>query len=94
MRGTPGFYLGIPFIYSFYNDIVNASKIANIIMFADDITLFFKHKEFCVLYTTINVEVAKISQWLKLNKLSLNIKKPTTLLFEIKILQQLTRTLS
>ena len=52
------------------NDIVNASKIAEIIMFA----LFFKHKELGVLYTTINVELAKISQWFKLNKLSLNFK--------------------
>ena len=63
-------------------------------MFADDTTIFFKHKELGVLYTTINVELAEISQWFKLNKLSLNITKPTTLSFEIKILQQLTRTLS
>ena len=32
-----------------------------------------------VLYITINIELAKISQWFKLNNLSLNIKKPTTL---------------
>ena len=70
------------------------NKIAEIIMFADDTTLFFKHKELGVLYTTINVELVKISQWFKLNKLSLNIKKPTTLSFKIKILQQPTRTLS
>ena len=46
----------------FINDIVNASKIAEIIMFVDNTTLFFKHKEVSVLYTTINVELAKISQ--------------------------------
>ena len=63
-------------------------------MFTDDTNLFFKHKELGVLYTTINIELAKIFQWFKLNTLSLNIKKPTTLSFEIKILQQLTRTLS
>ena len=44
-------------------------------MFADDTTLFFKHKELGILYTTINVELAKISHWFKLNKLFLNIKK-------------------
>ena len=89
-----GSILGPLLFILFINDIVNASKIAEIIMFADDTTLFFKHKELGVLYTTINVELAKISQWFKLNKLSLNIKKPTILSFEIKILQQLTRTLS
>ena len=78
----------------FINDIVNASKIAEIIMFADDTTLFFKHKELSVLYTTISIELARISQWSKFNKLSLSIKKATTLSFEIKILQQLTRTMS
>ena len=63
-------------------------------MFANDTNLFFKHKELGDLYTTINIELAKISQWFKLNKLSSNIKKTTTLSSEIKILQQLTRTLS
>ena len=53
-------------------------------MFADNTNLFFKHKKLGVLYTTINIELAKISQWLKLNELSLNIKKTTTLSFEIK----------
>ena len=63
-------------------------------MFANDTNLFFKHKELGDLYTTINIELAKIVQWFKLNKLSLNIKKPTSLSFKIKFLQQLTRTLS
>ena len=96
--GVPqGSILGPLLFILFINDIINASKIAEIaeiIMFADDTTLFFKHKELGILYTTINVELAKISQWFKLNKLPLNIKKPTILCFEIKILQQLTRTLS
>ena len=89
-----GSILGPLLFIPFINDIVNASKIAEISMFADDTILFFKHKDLGVLSTTINVELAKISQWFKLNKLSLIIKKPTTLSFEIKILQQLTRTLS
>ena len=53
-------------------------------MFADDTTLFFKHKELGVLYTTINVELVKISQWFKLNKLSLNIKKANYIVFQNK----------
>ena len=69
-----GSILGPLLFILFINDIVNASKIAEIIMFADNTTLFFKHKELSVLYTTINVELAKISQWFKLSKLSLNIK--------------------
>ena len=36
-------------------------------MFFDDTTMFFKYKDLGVLYITINIELAKISQWLKLN---------------------------
>ena len=44
----------------FINDIVDASKISEFIMFADDTNLFFKHKELGLCYTTINIELAKI----------------------------------
>ena len=44
-------------------------------MFAGDTNLFFKHKELDVPYAITNVELANISQWFKLNKLSLNIKR-------------------
>ena len=95
MWGTPRFYFGTPFIHSLYKRHRQCIKIGEIIMFADDTTLFFKHKELGILYTTINIELAIISQWFKLNELFVNIKKkPTILSFEIKILQQLTRTLS
>ena len=89
-----GSILGPILLILFINDILNASKIAELIMFADDTNLFFKHNELGVLYTTINIELAKISQWFNLNKFSLNIKKPTILSFEIKNVQQLARTLS
>ena len=36
-------------------------------MLADDTNLFFKHKELDVLYAIINIKLAKISQWFKLN---------------------------
>ena len=53
--GTQGSIVGPLLFILFINHIVNASKIAEIIMFADDTTQFFKHKELGVLYTTINV---------------------------------------
>ena len=53
-------------------------------MFADDANLFFKHKELGVLYTTNNIELAKIFQRFKLNKLFLNIKKTNYIVFRNK----------
>ena len=41
-------------------------------MFADDTNFFLLHKNIKPLFHSINVELANISGWLKLNKLSLN----------------------
>ena len=65
-----------PLLFIIYiNDIVNAFHVANFIMFADDMNLFLKHLNLTFLFYIINTELSKISQWFKLNKLSLNIKK-------------------
>jgi len=50
-------------------------------MFADDTTIFFKHKNFNVLFNTVNQELKKLNEWFISNKLSLNIKKTNYILF-------------
>ena len=50
-------------------------------MFADDTNLFIKDKNLGSLVANANNELAKISNWFKLNKLSLNIKKTNFILF-------------
>ena len=47
-------------------------------MFADDTNLFIKDKNLGSLVANANNELDKISNWFKLNKLSLNIKKRTS----------------
>ena len=58
----------------YINDIIYSFKIAKLIMFTDDTNLFLKHKNLETLYNIINCKLAKISDWFKLSKLSLNIK--------------------
>ena len=43
-------------------------------MFADDINLFFVGDDLAHLESVTNFELDKISTWLKINKLSFNIK--------------------
>ena len=65
-----------PFTFSLYiNDLPNASPVLDPIMYADDTSLFYSNNDIETLFCTVNMEVEKISEWFKVNKLSLNIKK-------------------
>ena len=66
------------------NDISNISSIIDIILFADDTNIFFSDKCLNTLESRVNTEIQKISRWLKINKLSLNIKKRNYIIFKSK----------
>ena len=80
--GVPqGSVLG-PLLFLIYvNDLKDASKSLDCIMFADDTNFFYSHKNIKGLFYTVNSELEKISQWFKANKLSINIKKTKFTLF-------------
>ena len=50
-------------------------------MVADDINLFASHSNLDELLKILNQEIAKISNWLKINKLSLNVEKTHYIIF-------------
>ena len=50
-------------------------------MHVDDINLFYSNNDIETLFSTVNMELEKISEWFKANKLSLNIKKTNYTLF-------------
>lgn len=80
--GVPqGSILG-PLLFLIYiNDIVEVSSILNLILFADDTNLFISGKNLIETVTTLNYELCKLSNWFKVNKLSLNIKKTNYIIF-------------
>src|SRR6188508_321288 len=55
------------------------------ILFADDTNLLYSHKHFDILIQNINLELVKLSEWFKANRLSLNVKKTNYIIFGRKI---------
>ena len=72
--GVPqGSILGPLLFLSHMNDLTNVTATLNTVIFADDTNLFFSHSNCTELISIINFERTKISDWLKANRLSLNL---------------------
>ena len=69
--------LGPLFFSLSVNDLPNASLVLGSTMFADDANLFCFHSDIGTLFSKVNIELEKISECFKANKLPLNIKKIT-----------------
>ena len=74
--GVPqGSVLG-PLLFLIYmNDLPSCLKHSEVILFADDTTLYASSKNIVQLYADINSDLADLIEWFRANKLSLNTSK-------------------
>ncbi len=80
--GVPQGSIRGPLLFLIYiNDLSQVSNKHFAVLFADDSNMFITGKNILELAKSMNEELQKVSQWLKTNKLSLNIPKTHYMVF-------------
>ena len=84
--GVPqGSLLGPLLFIVYINDFHFSSDILSFILFADDSSLYYSHKNSQTLLETVNFELSKVTLWIQANKLSLNLQKTNYMFFSYTI---------
>ena len=71
-----------PLLFLIYiNDLPNISEKLNFFLFADDTNIYYESSDLAELEKTVNDELKKLSLWLNLNRLALNVGKTNFVIF-------------
>ena len=90
--GVPqGSVLGPLFFLLYINDLPNATSNLRPILFADDTTLHYGHKDQEILIQRMTNDLAQIHKWLTANYLTLNVGKTYFMIFTLRHLPQAIR---
>ena len=72
-----------PLFLIYINDLPNASKYLSFYLFADGTNIYFKSHDLAHLLKSMNRELKKVSTWLDVNRLSLNIDETNFVVFHL-----------
>ena len=74
-----------PLLFLIYiNDVCNISEKLQFILYADDTSVFMSDANINKLMVNFNNELCKLSRWLVVNRLILNVKKTQCMIFTNK----------
>ena len=60
---------------------MNVSQLVHLILFPDDTNMFINDNDLTSLIVKANEELSKLSLWFRVNRLSFNLKKTSSILF-------------
>ena len=76
--GVPQGSVIVPLLFIIYtNDLPNCLTYSKAILFADDATIYLSSSDIHYLYKTVNIDMGYMTEWLRSNKLFLNVSKNT-----------------
>ena len=77
--GVPQGSILVPLFFILHiNDLPNGSELAELLLVADDTSIFYSHSNPNALESVLNNEIKNIEVWLRCNKLSVNVKKKSS----------------
>jgi hypothetical protein len=81
--GVPqGSILGPLFFILYINDIPNSVRSVELLLFADDTSIYYSHNDPNVLARVMNDALQNVDQWMRANKLSINTDKTNYVIFK------------
>ena len=84
--GLPQGAVNSPWLFSLYvNDMLRSSEKLNFVHFADHTTVYMSECDLNQLCEEVSIELGEVEEWMRANRLSLNVQKTSFMVLQIGV---------